>query len=243
MLTVLICAAALLAVVGTGGRVRRLAEVRFRHVWLLWAALAVQIIIISVVPDSHPALLSGAHVVSYLAAGAFVLINRGLPGVWLIAAGGALNGTVITLNGGTLPASAAALRASGQDVSAGQFNNSAVLTDPHLPMLGDVFATPTWLPMSNVFSIGDVAIWLGVIWFLWRTCRPRRIGHHAAPAAGGLGQLYAARRLAVRTTRQRLALQNTPAPGLAFASDVNGINGGRIPPAMSSGPPGRHRRG
>jgi hypothetical protein len=242
MLTVFICAAALLAAAGTGGRIRRLAEVQLRHVWLLWAALAVQIVTISVIPDTHPAALSGAHVASYLAAGVFLLINRRLPGVWLIGTGGALNGVVITLNGGTLPASAAALQASGQDVSTGQFNNSAVLADPYLPMLGDVFATPAWLPTSNVFSLGDVAIWLGVIWFLWRTCRPQHIAHHAAPTAGGLRQLYAALREAVRTTRQRLAVQNTPEPRLAFAADVNGGNRGRFSPARPSGSPGRHRR-
>jgi hypothetical protein len=242
MLTVFICAAALLAAAGTGGQIRRLAEVRLRHVWVLWAALAVQIVIISVIPDTHPALLSGGHVASYLAAGAFLLINRRLPGVWLIGTGGVLNGVVITLNGGTLPASAAALQASGQDVSTGQFNNSAVLTDPHLPMLGDVFATPAWLPTSNVFSLGDVAIWLGVIWFLWRTCRPRRIAHHAAPTVGSLRQWYAAVGEAVRTTRQRLAVHSTSAPRLAYAADVNGGNNGRISPARPSGPPGRHRR-
>jgi hypothetical protein len=242
MLTVFICAAALLAAAGTGGRLRRLAEVRLRHVWLLWAALAVQIVIISVIPDTHPALLSGVHVASYVAAGAFLLINRRLPGVWLIGTGGALNGIVITLNGGTLPASAAALQASGQDISTGRFNNSAVLTDPHLPMLGDAFATPAWLPTSNVFSLGDVAIWLGVIWFLWRTCRPQHIAHHAAPTAGSLRQSYAALKEAVRITRQRLAVRNTPAPRPAFAADVNGGNRGRISPAGPSRPSGRHRR-
>jgi hypothetical protein len=229
MLTVFICAAALLAVAAAGGRVRRLAEVRFRHVWLLWAALAVQVIIISVIPDTHPALLSGAHVVSYLAAGAFLLINRRLPGVWLLGAGGALNGVVIAINGGTLPASAAALRASGQDVSAGQFNNSAVLTDPYLPMLGDVFATPAWLPGSNVFSVGDVLIWLGAIWFIWRTCRPRHSSNHAA------------RRWSVRL-KPVGQVQYAATDGLASTADVIGGNRRGIFAARSSGRSGRHRR-
>ena len=190
MITVYICVAALLAVAVTGGRLRRLAEVRLRHAWLLWAALADQIIIISVIPDSHPVVLGSAHVASYLAAGAFLLINRNLPGVWLIGVGGALNGLVITLNGGTLPASATALQDSGRDISSEQFNNSAVLADPRLPMLGDVFSTPSWLPIDNVFSLGDLAIWLGVVWFLWRTCRPQagrhhRRTHHRRHQAGG----------------------------------------------------------
>jgi hypothetical protein len=47
-----------------------------------------------------------------------------------------------------------------------------VLTDPYLPMLGDVFATPAWLSLSNVFNVGDVALWLGATWFIGRICRP-----------------------------------------------------------------------
>jgi Family of unknown function (DUF5317) len=180
MLTVYICVAALLAVVGTGGRLKRLAQIPFQHAWLLWIALAVQIVIMSIIPESRPALLSGAHVATYLAAGAFLLINRRLPGGWLIGAGGALNGLVITINGGTLPASATALQQSGLHVGSDEFNNSAVLSHPHLPMLGDVFATPSWLPGSNVFSIGDVAVWLGVIWFLWSARQPRPTPRHQA---------------------------------------------------------------
>jgi hypothetical protein len=174
MLTVYICVAALLAVAAAGGRLSRLAQIGVRHAWLLWTALAVQIIIISFIPDSRPALLSGAHIATYLAAGAFLLINRHLPGGWLIGAGGALNGLVITMNGGTLPASATALQETGLDISTDQFQNSAVVSNPHLAMLGDVFATPSWLPGGNVFSLGDIAIWFGIVWFLWRTCRPRR---------------------------------------------------------------------
>jgi hypothetical protein len=33
-----------------------------------------------------------------------------------------------------------------------------VLVSPRLPLLGDIFATPSWLPGHNVFIIGDVAI-------------------------------------------------------------------------------------
>jgi hypothetical protein len=87
-----------------------------------------------------------------------------------------------------LPASPAALRAAGVEHT-GQFTNSAQLADARLPMLGDVFATPAWLPGHNVFSIGDVAIWVGLGWFLWRTCRPpQRLSRHRVP-----GPLYTGR--------------------------------------------------
>jgi len=172
MLTVYLIAAVLLIVVCTGGSLRRLAEVRIRRAWLLWAALADQILIISVLPNSHPPLLASAHIASYVAAGACLLANRHLPGLWLVGAGGALNGLIITINGGTLPASAAALRASGRTASTNHFDNSAALAHPHLPLLGDILATPPWLPGHTVFSIGDIAIWLGIGWLIWRVCRP-----------------------------------------------------------------------
>jgi hypothetical protein len=181
MLTIYVCAVALLVVVLCGGRLRRLAQVRIRHVWLVWAALVDQVLVISVIPDSHRTLLALAHIASYVAAGACVVVNRHLAGVWLIAAGGATNGLVIALNGGTLPASAGALRASGWQPSPDHFNNSALLAHPRLHLLGDIFATPPWLPGHDVFSIGDIAICLGVLWFLWHTCITTR---DTAPASG-----------------------------------------------------------
>ena len=173
MLTVYIAGAVLLVLACLGAPLGRLASVRIRHSWLLWAALADQVLIISVIPKSHPATLALAHIASYVAAGVCVLLNRRLPGVWLIGAGGALNGVVIAVNGGTLPTTAAALRTAGRNESVHQFSNSGLLPHPRLPLLGDIFATPAWLPGHTVFSIGDVAIWLGIAWLLWRTCRPR----------------------------------------------------------------------
>ena len=173
MLTFYIAAATLLALACSGAPLRRLATIRIRHAWLLWTALADQVLIISVIPNSHPTVLAAAHIASYVAGGACLLVNRRLPGVWLVGVGGALNALAIAANGGTMPASQAALRASGWHTSTEHFNNSAPLSSPRLPLLGDIFATPPWLPGHTVFSIGDIAIWLGIAWFLWRSCRPR----------------------------------------------------------------------
>jgi hypothetical protein len=141
--------------------------------WLLWTALADQVLIISVIPNAHPGVLAAAHLASYLAGGACLLVNRRLPGVRLVGVGGALNALAIGANGGMMPASTVAIRASGWHTSTAHFNNSAPLSNPRLPLLGDIFATPPWLPGHTVFSIGDIAIWLGIAWFLWRSCRPR----------------------------------------------------------------------
>jgi hypothetical protein len=195
VLTVYLGVAMLVLVACTGGSLARLATIRFRHVWLLWAALADQILVISVLPASNATMLAIAHIASYLAAGAWLLANRRLPGGRLIGLGGALNGLVISLNGGTLPASASALRAAGQATEAGQFTNSEVLADPRLAWLGDVFATPGWLPGHNVFSVGDVAIWVGLMILLWRTCRvvAKPLPRHAGWPPAGYERRHAAR--------------------------------------------------
>jgi hypothetical protein len=194
VLTVYIALTMLLVVAATGAPLTRLAHLRLSRTWLLWAALIDQILVISIIPDSFPTALSAAHIASYLAAGACVWANRHTAGVPLIGAGGALNGLIITLNGGTLPASNTAVEASGQGERLEHFNNSAVLADPKLAMFGDVFATPAWLPGSNVFSIGDLAIWIGLAWLLWRTCRPGASSRHRRPA-GYAGRHAAARSL------------------------------------------------
>jgi hypothetical protein len=183
VLTVYFAVGMLLVVAATGAPLIRLAQLRIRQPWLLWAALIDQILVISIIPDSRPTVLSAAHIASYLAAGACVWLNRRTPGVPLIGIGGALNGFVITINGGTLPASGAAVEASGQGQRLEHFNNSAILADPRLPMFGDIFATPAWLPGSNVFSLGDLAIWVGLGWLLWCTCRPRATSRHRRPQA------------------------------------------------------------
>jgi hypothetical protein len=181
MLTFYIGAVTLLAVVCAGGSLARLGSVRIRRPWLLWAALADQVIIISVLPDSHPALLAVAHLASYAAAGVCLVLNRRLPGAWLMGAGGGLNGLVIALNGGSLPASASAMRTAGRIETTEHFSNSGVHAHPRLALLGDVFATPAWLPGHTVFSAGDVLIWLGIAWLIWRTCRA---GAGRQPVAG-----------------------------------------------------------
>ncbi len=90
-----------------------------------------------------------------------VVRNLAVPGMALVALGAASNLVAIVANGGLMPTTAAALAAAGMDPDDG-FSNSAVLADPALAPLTDIFALPAWLPFANVFSIGDVVLGLGV---------------------------------------------------------------------------------
>ncbi len=169
MLTVAMFLLGLALVPLTGGTWRRLATLRMRHGWLAVASLACQVVVLQGpgLPEGPSAAL---HVLSYVLAGAFVIANRRLSGLWVLALGAASNGITIALNGGTLPASRVAQRTAGIEVQDG-FVNSGVLVDPVLPWLGDVFAVPAFVPLANVFSVGDVLIVIGAWWMLWAASR------------------------------------------------------------------------
>jgi Family of unknown function (DUF5317) len=187
MLVVVASLLALLSVVPAGGQLTRLAEVHLRARWLPVTALGVQIVIIELVPRAPRPILVSAHLATYLLAGAFVWLNRRIPGLLVIAAGATLNGVVIAINAGTLPASAAAQRLAGISEVPGDFTNSGVLASAHLAFLGDQFAWPQPLPFANVFSVGDVLIVVGVGLAAHGICRtrPSREGLVAQGAVDG----------------------------------------------------------
>jgi Family of unknown function (DUF5317) len=166
---------ALLTVPLTGGRLGRLKEVQLRHVWLLALALAAQVMITDVVTSGWTSVLAAVHGVTYLLAGAFIVLNRHLRGLMIIASGAACNATAIIANGGTLPASAAALARAGRaPLSADRFANSGSLPDPRLSFLGDQWAIPSGWPLANVYSVGDLVIVVGIFVTVHLLCRPAR---------------------------------------------------------------------
>ena len=169
---ILWCAALLLLAhaVAPGSRLSRLGALQWRHTWLVWLALGVQVLVISVLPDAEFWSQAG-HLGTYALAAVFVALNHRSLGTVVIGAGGLLNLVAISANGGVMPASPSALRASGWTPAPGHFANSAAVADPRLPWLGDVFATPSWLPVHSVFSLGDIVIVAGIAVFLQQTCR------------------------------------------------------------------------
>jgi MFS family permease len=171
----MLLAAALLVCIATvplfGGRLEALAELELRARWTLIAALGTQMTIVYGVPGAPHDLLSVAHVASYGFAIGFLWANRRVPGLMIIAIGGASNLLVIAMNGGVMPASASALRTAGLKDTPGQFASSISVGHPKLAFLGDIFAVPASFPVHNVFSVGDVVIVLGAFVLLHRACR------------------------------------------------------------------------
>lgn len=145
-----------------GGRLSRMKDIRLRYPLVIVAALAVQVLTISIFPSAPKSLLVPLNLATYAAAALVLWANRSIPGLIITGVGAMLNGGVIALNGGTLPASARALAAAGWHPKASDFNNSNALPHPVLPWLGDIVATPSWLPFRNVMSVGDMIVLLGV---------------------------------------------------------------------------------
>lgn len=154
-----------------GGRFGALAEFRFRRASLLVIALVIQVLIVSIIPDIGKWISAPLHLASYAAAAIFLWSNRRVTGLWILAVGAALNAIVITVNAGVMPASARALAAVGRLPESESFENSAVIANPRIGFLGDVFRTPAGIPFANVFSIGDILIASGALITLYSLCR------------------------------------------------------------------------
>ncbi len=161
-----------------GGRLRALAGLELYRVSLIWIALITQTLVVEVLGSVIAAPIArSVHVAGYALAFGFLWLNRRVPGVPLIALGAGCNVAAIVANEGVMPASAGAWSRAGLAVADGAgFENSSVLDDAHLLVLGDVFAIPQGWPLANVFSIGDVLIVVGATYLAHRCCWPQRAG-------------------------------------------------------------------
>ena len=147
-----------------GGRLDRLGQLEFRWPWLAIAGLVVQVLLFApAVADRIPPDVGAViYVLSTAAVLAAVVRNVRTPGMVLVVLGALSNLAAVVANGGVMPTTAPALAAAGLAPTDG-FSNSAVLADPRLAPLTDIFAIPAAFPLANVFSIGDVLIALGIV--------------------------------------------------------------------------------
>jgi hypothetical protein len=148
----------------SGGRLGALGELRMRHVELVYGAILLQIGAFpsGVFPWSTPdGIARVLWLVSFALLIGFAAVNRAVRGVALVFAGLASNLAAVVANGGLMPASPHAVRAAG--LAYRLHNNSISVVHPHLAWLTDRWAVPAWIPLGNVFSVGDVLIAAGII--------------------------------------------------------------------------------
>jgi predicted MFS family arabinose efflux permease len=167
---------ALVAARALGARLTRLASLRFRGTFLVFASLGIQLVIFTRLSELVPGRLqSSVHVFTYVLLITFLLVNIRYRALWICALGLAANTTAIVANGGRMPISLSAWTGSGRParlITAHGFYNNNALAGPHahLSWLGDVFVLPPGIPLATAFSIGDLLIVFGVIAFICRAC-------------------------------------------------------------------------
>jgi len=165
----------------SGGSPARLGMLRLSWAPLIVLGIAVQVALFSsplgnAIGDAAPIVYVLSNVTVLVA----VAANFAVPGLVLVLAGGASNVLAIVANGGYMPVSPGALEAMGRLPKEG-YSNSAPRDVVALGPLTDVFTMPTWVPMANVFSVGDVLIGVGVAVAVVAAMHGR--GVLAAPAA------------------------------------------------------------
>ena len=145
------------------GRLSGVADIDFRWAPLIFGGLLVQIVLFSDAVAARVGILGPPiYVLSSMAVLVAVLRNVDVPGMAIVALGAASNQLAIVANGGYMPAGADALAAQ-QRAASGLYSNSAAIAEPAFPYLTDIFAMPTWMPFSNIYSVGDVLIGVGVV--------------------------------------------------------------------------------
>ena len=163
--------------VAAGGSLSAVLAVRFRRFELVAAALALQVLVVNIVHDLPAGVAAATHLLSYALAGLFLLANRRVPGLWMVALGGGMNLAAIAANGGVMPASTAALRRAGFALSSGHFTNSGAVAAPKLALLGDILALPAGWPSTTS----------GPATRRWRTCAtfPSTGSRSTVPSSSG----------------------------------------------------------
>lgn len=146
----------------SGGSAARLGRLQIAWAPVIAIGLVLQVVLFStVVGDALGPLAPPVYVVSQVVVLVAVWRNRAIPGLPIVLLGGAANLVAIVANGGYMPVSPEALVALGRSPTDG-YSNSRLIEGAVLAPLTDIFAMPAWLPLANIFSIGDVLIGVGV---------------------------------------------------------------------------------
>ncbi|MEE8601702.1 DUF5317 domain-containing protein [Euzebya tangerina] len=145
----------------TGGSLAAVTTLRLQAAWIPLVAIVVQTAAIEGPLAGLEMVPLVLHVGSYGLIVYFLWRNRAIQGLTMITVGAACNLAAITMNGGVMPATPWATSVAGL-VADGEFANSSVSAGSPLWFLGDVFAIPASWPLSNVFSVGDIMLVVGL---------------------------------------------------------------------------------
>lgn len=136
---------------------------------LLAVALSIQVYFIAFPPTWLTTQLATViYLGSQSLVASFLLLNRHLSGVWLVAVGLGLNALVVAANG-AMPVSSSAVETAGAEALSDprhvehgvHLRNEEMTKETHLPLLSDVIPIP---PFEKVVSLGDLVLAAGLLW-------------------------------------------------------------------------------
>lgn len=154
-----------------GGSLKRLAEVPFKHGWVAFIAIGLQVV--AIYGQRLESVTPILFLVSYALLIGLIVLNRHLVGIPIVGIGLGLNTLVIAANGGYMPVTAEAVERAGlthlvRTLEAGTRVLGAkdiILprAETRLWFLGDVFILKG--PWPTIFSVGDVLLAVGIMIF------------------------------------------------------------------------------
>ena len=205
---------AALVVLVTKGSFRRLGRIHLRGLWILFAALGLQIALeLDVVPkDRYDDVGFGLLMLSFALILVFCVLNLRTSGFVLIAVGVGMNMLVIGLNQG-MPTKDEVRVRNGRAVHVPierTVKHRPVEPDDTLVFLGDQITFPGF--EHEQYSIGDLVIALGIVDVCFEASRrPRRFGRYLddrrAPAAGRPPRVHRTSTAATMHRREQLTVE------------------------------------
>ncbi len=189
----------LIAGFASGGKLSRLAQIRFRYGYLIIGAFVLQVLIFSGFLPEPPAshiVVPFLHILSNLVLVGAIAANWGITGMRVVALGLMLNLVAIAANGGYMPVSGEVLQREGRDAELQELRETGhvskatlITTQTLLPFLGDIFALDLPPIQGRVFSAGDIFISLGAFVLIFAGMRQKEqpLNHEDTPAMAGVG--------------------------------------------------------
>jgi chromate transport protein ChrA len=173
---------AIVVVLVARGSFQALGNMKLHALWLLLAALAMQVVleVVDFPSDRIDDLGLALLLISYALIFAFCFANRHLRAMPIVVLGVALNVLVITLNGG-MPTKDDVRERDGRQVHVPierTVKHKPREPDDVLPFLGDVITAPGF--PNQQFSAGDIVIGVGIVLICYDGSHPRRRRAHTA---------------------------------------------------------------
>jgi hypothetical protein len=160
-----------------GGSLGRLADLRLRAPALFPLAIGLQILAYpkGALPFAvSDRVATALWLASYVLLIAIAILNRRLVGFPVAAAGMLSNLVAVLANGGHMPALQSAMADAGVRYD-GVYANSVAAASPHLAWLVDRWGAPSFIPLANVYSVGDVLLAVGAILVVVAATGPTRL--------------------------------------------------------------------